>query len=196
MSARVCPAMELYLVRHGPVVPVAATAAAFWPLSAGGREAVRSLAQEPRFAAWTHLLTSPEDKARETAQILADHLRIPVQVDDRLREVQLTTGFLSGEEFRARVLAYLSGVPDADFEPRAAAMARALAAVRAHRAPGAWAVVSHGRLLALLAETLVERVTAPHVWSRMAFPDWARIDLPQRELVRPFAGACLPGSLS
>ncbi len=181
-------AIELYLVRHGPVAPVPASAPACWPLTDGGRERVRRLAHEPRFSAWTHIVTSPEDKARQTAAILAEHLGIPLHVDDRLRELEMNAGFLPAEEFRRRVEAYLSGLPDPAFERRTGAIARALDAVHAHQGMGASAVVSHGRLLSLLVESLVPGVDAAKIWSRMAFPDWALVDVSRQALVRSFTG--------
>jgi broad specificity phosphatase PhoE len=66
------------LVRHAAVVVDPAVPSCEWRLSEAGREAARSLAF-PNGAA----LTSPEPKARETAELAG----LAAVVDDRLREV-------------------------------------------------------------------------------------------------------------
>jgi broad specificity phosphatase PhoE len=110
------------LVRHGQTPW---NAAGRWqghadpPLSALGREQARALAEvlvcQPE-TRWTGVVASDLQRARETAEILAGSLSLSVEVDSRLRELDVGawTGLTRGEiESRdpERLAAFESGEP-------------------------------------------------------------------------------------
>lgn len=136
----------------------------------------------------TTLITSPAPKARATAHILSARVGVPVVEDVRLREVEMSTGFLPAVEFHARVTAYLGGYADPDLEPATAALRRARSVLSDHAGPLV-SLVSHGRLLALLYSALVSRTNPVEVWEAMGFPDWAFIDLESGTALKRFGQA-------
>jgi probable phosphoglycerate mutase len=100
-------AKRLLLVRHGESIWNAEgrwQGAADPPLSDAGREQAAALAEFLRDAAVDVIVTSDLDRARETAQIVADALGLPTPVvDPRLRERDV--GEISGhtrEEIEAK----------------------------------------------------------------------------------------------
>jgi 2,3-bisphosphoglycerate-dependent phosphoglycerate mutase len=175
------------LVRHGPVAPDPSAPPASWPLDPAGRAAVRQLAGELREQDVARVITSPETKAFETGAILARSLGVSLIQDERLREVEMRTGFLPQDEFRRRITGYLAGARDPDFEPPGMALGRVLSLVEdLSDNAGTVALVSHGRLLALLVGSLVPSQSPAAVWPAMRFPDWAVIDRHWRRSLRDF----------
>lgn len=82
-------------VRVDPAVPVPQ-----WSLSEDGARRAREGAGRPEFASLTHLVSSAETKAVETAEIIAAHLGLAVTVDELMHENDRSaTGFLQPEEF-------------------------------------------------------------------------------------------------
>ena len=77
-----CPA-RLMMARHAQ-----STAAAGAPaLGVAGVEQVRVLAEQARAQRVAVVWSSPMDRALRTAEVVAGELRLPVTVDDRLREL-------------------------------------------------------------------------------------------------------------
>lgn len=133
------------------------------PLDALGRAQALALAQRLRSETFHALYSSPLARARETAEIIAAPLGLPIRFDDRLMERDLGawTG-LTGDEARERFPEQAGGewrrLGPPGGENQAALMARAAAVfadlVAAHP-EHAVAVVSHGGLLnAYLAHLL------------------------------------------
>src|SRR5438105_5656365 len=119
------------------------------PLNARGREQARSLAEELADQPIEAIYASDLSRARETAEIVAARLRLPVVVDPDLREID--AGSLEGltrEEIGGRAW---------DGEAHQAHGERVLRAVRriaaAHPA-GRVLVVAHGGCLRTVPETL------------------------------------------
>lgn len=114
-------------------------------------------AQPHEPAPWSRIVASPLARARETAEIIADHLDpestgLRIGVDDRLieRDYGLAEG-MPAEEARARW-------PHHDFpgaEPQSATIARALTVIGQLRGEGHPAVVvAHGTLIRLAVTEL------------------------------------------
>lgn len=94
----------LILVRHGRPAIDPDTPATTWPLCPEGREAVQRLAERLAVYAPTGLVSSPEPKARETADILAARLGLAVELDPGLHEHKRQhRAFGTEEEFRKSV---------------------------------------------------------------------------------------------
>ena len=80
---------HLFLIRHGRSVWNAEgriQGCADPPLDEVGREQARRLAERLREEALVALYTSPLRRARETAEVIGQALRVPVVPDERLRE--------------------------------------------------------------------------------------------------------------
>jgi hypothetical protein len=106
-------------VRHAAVDLDLDSPASTWRLSEEGRTAAAELAT--RLAPVRRVLTSPEPKAVDTAAPLAEASGVPLELDDRLREVERAANVAGYDEHRAAVRAYLSGDPIDGWEDAAAA---------------------------------------------------------------------------
>jgi probable phosphoglycerate mutase len=155
----------VWFVRHAQVVLELERPASEWRLSPEGVEAAEALAR--RLAPVARVLSSPEPKAVATAEPLARLSRVPLRLDERLREVERPANLPDAEAHRAAVRAYLSGAEVADWEGQASARARfaeALAGVDDA------VVVTHATVLSLFLGYDFgewERIALPHVieWS-------------------------------
>jgi broad specificity phosphatase PhoE len=120
------------LVRHAAVVVDPAVPSSEWRLSEEGREAARSLVLPRREAR-----TSPEPKARETAELAG----LDALVDERLREV----GRPWSDDYVAQVERWFAGEEPDGWEPRNDALARLRAALDGFDG----VAVSHGLAISL-----------------------------------------------
>jgi broad specificity phosphatase PhoE len=161
----------LLLVRHSlpeidPSVP-----SETWRLSEEGRVRCKRLrieiaAYEPR-----RLLSSPEPKAVETAELIAPVLGLEVEVEDDLRETaRRTVGWLREDDLRAGIRQLFARPDEVVFgeESANAALARFTAAVE--RVPEPAVVVSHGTVISLYAAARTGR-DAYELWSGLELPD-------------------------
>lgn len=138
-------------VRVDPSIPVQD-----WSLSDTGRRRARSFAQSGILRGVSHLWSSTETKARETATILADHSTIPVSFAPDLGENDRSaTGFLPPTDFEHAANQFFAE-PDQSFngwERAIDAQSRIVSAVRhivEQHGGGDLAIVSHGAVGTLL----------------------------------------------
>lgn len=127
-----------------------------WGLNETGRQRAALFAGSDQMASVTHIWSSAETKARETADILARPRDLPVAVDARLSENdRSTTGFLPPQLFEAAANAFFAD-PETSFkgwETATHAQARIVHAVQnitTQHTGGDLAIVSHGAVGTLL----------------------------------------------
>ena len=137
-------------VQIDPAVPVPE-----WGLSDEGRRQAAAMLHQPWVATIGRLVCSPERKARETAELLAENLGIELEVRDGTGEIDRSaTGFVPAERHE-QLADRCFALPDesADgWEPAASAQARivgALADLLVDTGPEV-AVVGHGGVGTLL----------------------------------------------
>jgi probable phosphoglycerate mutase len=102
--------MLVYFVRHGESASNAAPGAMALPGNRGDRltdrgfEQARAVAEHLGEAGATRVLTSPLRRARETAQVIAERLDLPITEIEELRELRESDGYgeLSLEDQRLR----------------------------------------------------------------------------------------------
>lgn len=173
------------LVRHAMAVADPARPPAQWDLGPGGRAAAAELALLARLQSVVAVASSPEPKARATAEAFGARVDRPVVLDDRLVEAERPW---VGDGYRALAHRYLAGDAPPGWEPRDAVAARVAAAVddlRAAAGPGEVVVVGHGLSLALhLEAVLPSGFDAFGFWCRLAFPDAWRLDRDALTLAR------------
>ena len=178
--------MLVYFVRHGESASNAAPGGMALPLDQGDRltergfEQARAVAQRLAAAGATRILASPLRRARETAEVIADRLELPITEVEELRELRESEGFgeLPLEDQRLRRWSvWMTEHPDQpDFSPPGgesfAAMLDRVERVKAllleHRDQRVLAV-SHGILLRFLfLHSLLERdfgpIQVPRMW--------------------------------
>jgi broad specificity phosphatase PhoE len=161
----------LLLVRHSEPARDPAVPAEEWPLSNEGRRRWNALAE--RLAAFSPvaLLTSPEPKALETAQLVAPRLGLGVDVEDGLRETgRRTVGWLPPDDLDGGVRALFDRPDEIVFgeESGAHALARFQAAVADVPEPAV--VVTDGTILSLFAAARTGR-DAYEIWRGLVLPD-------------------------
>ncbi len=168
------------LVRHAMAVADPAVDPARWELGPAGRAAAADLALRARLGRVHAIVSSPEPKARATADAVAAQVGVDVEVDDRLVEARRPW---VGEGYRKLAHRYLAGADVDGWEPRAEVAARVEAAVAERRAAGAAdavgdiVVVGHGLGLSLhLGAVLPAGFDLYGFWCRLAFPDAWRLD--------------------
>jgi broad specificity phosphatase PhoE len=102
--------MIVYFVRHGESASNAAPGGMALPLERGDRltergfEQARAVAERLDAAGATRILASPLRRARETAEVIAERLELPITEVEELRELRESEGFeeLSLEDQRLR----------------------------------------------------------------------------------------------
>jgi broad specificity phosphatase PhoE len=168
---------HVVLLRHGAPEIEAGVASIAWRLSDAGRAAARRTAERLRAFAVTAIVSSPEPKARETADFVAQASSCPVSELAALREHdRQTAGHLDRETF-VRSVANLFEHPDERVfgeETAAQALRRFRDAIseilRAHPS-GDVVVVSHGTVIALFVADLTGE-NGVGLWRSMAMPSW------------------------
>jgi broad specificity phosphatase PhoE len=142
----------LLLVRHSAPETDPSVPAEEWRLSEEGRLRCGPLAERLAEYAPRTLLASTEPKARETAELVAPVLGLPVQLSDGLRETaRRSVGWLASEEFDRGVRELFERPGEAVFGEESAteALARFQGAVAGLEEPAV--VVTHGTVLSLYA---------------------------------------------
>jgi len=164
------------LVRHSRSRPDPLRPAREWELSAGGWRLARELAETLAPLEPDALFASPETKARQTASVIADRLRLEaVEVDELREHERARVPFLSGEdEFRRRVHELFDRPDERVFGEETAheALERFTAGLRGILEGGAAGrplVVTHGTVMSLYLGRRLGR-SAREVWDRLTMP--------------------------
>lgn len=174
---------RLVLVRHAAVELVDGVPPEEWRLTEAGEAAAAELAESPSLAGVERAVSSPEPKARATAEALG----LPVELDDRLCEVRRAGERVRTlDEHRERVARYLAGEPPEGWEPLEDVQRRVVAAIEEHEGP--LAVVSHGMALTLYLAWLRGRPPDLEEWREMPLPAVCVVDRAARAVVAPWHG--------
>lgn len=180
---------KLYVVRHAQVTIDPDIPSREWQLSPEGVRSARELAERELWAQVRTIWHSPEPKAVSTARVIAEQAGLVRQEHAGLRELAFEAGFLTQDEFQARVGAYFLGGTDPAIEPYAEAQARIVRAVQdiVTAADGQdVAIVSHGRILTVLYAHLLGRRLGPLEWRSIGMPDLSVIDTTTWRVERGF----------
>lgn len=147
----------VYFITHPEVVIDPNVPVPEWPLSVKGRERMRGLLSYSWVATVTSVYSSEEQKARDGALILAEHLGLPVQYRATLGENdRSSTGFLPSQEFEATADLFFAHPEESihGWETASGAQQRIVSAVdlllAQDTSEGSVALVSHGGVGTLL----------------------------------------------
>lgn len=179
---------ELILVKHSLPEIVPELPRREWRLSEEGRIRSCRLAERLRNYGPRWIVSSPEPKALETAQLVATSLGTGVvETVEALHEHDDHGAPFSDEEtFRAAVRQFFARPAEAIFGPETAdaAHARFAAAVEAVTVGGSepGVLVAHGRVISLFVSRAAG-VDAYELWSRLGLPSFVVLDLPSYALV-------------
>lgn len=174
---------RVMLVRHAePEIDVSLPAEQ-WVLTSRGRESAARLVSTLAEFAPTVIIASPELKAVETAQVLADGLGLDLELDTRFSEHGVgPMEFIEDyNEFRGLVRRHF-GFPDEVVmrkESSRAAGDRFAAGVQERLAAAPESVpviVSHGRIVSSWLASLAG-ASAWEIWTELRMPDLIDVDL-------------------
>lgn len=147
----------VYIITHPDVMVDPDVPVPRWPLSERGVERMRALLHQPWIADVTAIYCSTEQKAIDGAEVLAQHLSLPVhQVAELGENDRSATGFLPPDEFQATADQFFAhpNTSIRGWETAAAAQQRIVRAVNGvigqEPLSGAIAIVSHGGVSTLL----------------------------------------------
>ncbi len=181
------PARRVHLVRHGLPLVDHDLAASDWRLDPAAEHSVHALRASGRIPQDARWFSSPEPKARRTAELLTDR---PVTVVDGLREqVRLHVGWI--EDFDAVVAAAYDDPDRAahdGWEPLEATRRRATTAVRdlmRQHPTGDLVLVGHGTSLSLVAADLTGTPVDRRTPTAMGFPDVVTVAMPRPARIAP-----------
>jgi broad specificity phosphatase PhoE len=167
----------LILVRHGRPVIDPDKPPSTWPLCPEGRNGCVKLAERIEALKPTRVVSSPEPKALQTAEILAGRLGLKVEVDPELHEHKRQhVSFGTEEEFRQRIANVFEkpAVRAPGGESAHEAYERLSAALARHKGEPLLAV-THGTVMSLyLGERL--GVNAHDLWRSLHMPDGFVLD--------------------
>lgn len=163
---------SLILVRHGRPAIDPDTPATTWPLCPEGRDAVAALAEKIAPYRPVAIATSPEPKARETAEIIAARLGLPVDIDPGLHEHKRRhLSFGTEEDFRNKIARIFASPeqPVGGIETALEACERLAATLAQHKGRPLVAV-THGTVLSLYVARLLG-LDAHDLWRNLHTPD-------------------------
>jgi broad specificity phosphatase PhoE len=162
----------LILVRHARPRIDADIPPSRWELCPDGRIAAAALASRLAPFAPACVVSSTERKAEETARILAEDLKLPLEFDAGLGEHKRpSVSFGTEEEFQARIAEIFAHpqTPSPGGESAEEACERLAAALARHKARPLIAV-THGTVLSLYVARLLG-LDAHDLWRNLHTPD-------------------------
>lgn len=159
-----------------------------WRLSEAGRKKCTPLAQHLATHHPEIIITSPEPKAAETAQIAAGKLGKPVEVAEGLGEHDRSNvPFSSTEFFEAAIAEFFQeplrlvlGLETADQAHRR--FAGAVDRIIADHSGKTVAVVTHGTVIALYVARVAD-LDPFSFWKRLGLPSFVVLSLPERRIL-------------
>jgi broad specificity phosphatase PhoE len=161
---------RIVLVRHAQPKIEEGVPSAAWPLTPDGIAAARAVGKALHGFEFASLASSPEPKAVQTAQAIAETVALPVTIDDGLAEhSRRSAGFLSRAEIETKIAALFDNPDRLMFgeETADACFARFAAAIE--RLRGDALVVTHGTILSIYLSRVCGFAPMPF-WRGLALP--------------------------
>ena len=189
----------LYLVRHANPQIDAAVPANQWQLSAAGIERAHQLAQYLDKAGIQAVISSPEAKAIQTAQILAEQWGLEVEVMDGIHEHERPwspDSFTRVVEFQSRIQQFFLQPGELVFGAETADQCHArfegaLRQIISQHQNRRLAVVTHGTVLSLLLSRY-NRLDVFTFWQALGMPASIRVEIPDFQIKETWTPAESP----
>ena len=179
------PSRRLHLVRHATVIVDRERPAADWQLAPHGSADVVGLLNRFEPSNLRRVIASREMKARQTGQVLAETLDLPLEVRSGLEEHhRCSNDFFDAAAFRRVVTAFFARPEELVFgkESADAAFRRFDRAVRGimGETRDDELIVAHGRVISLFLAQLL-RSDPMAIWSSLKLPDHHDVAWPEIE---------------
>ena len=178
----------LILVKHSVPEIQPDSAANTWKLSEEGRRRAHPLAEQLEDYEPEVIVSSDESKAKETADILAAHLRREVHILPDLHEHDRSKApFLSNDVFQSSIREFFQKPDELVFGAETANQAharfyRAVHSVLSQFRDKTVVIVTHGTVISLF----VSRLTGSsdlELWNKLGLPSFVAIDLHSSTLI-------------
>lgn len=173
----------LILVRHSISWQQPGISSHTWPLTDEGRARCVGLAAQLARYAPAAIVSSPEPKALQTAQLLAEHLHIDLDTEAGLHE-HLRTGaaYLGHAEFQATISRLLSQPGELVFgeetgDQAADRFSAAVEAVQARYTGQSVVIVTHATVMSLYLAR-VSQIDPVAFWRSLGMPAYVVLDMP------------------
>lgn len=179
---------RLVLIRHSQTEPVADVPANQWLLSAEGRRRCDPLALRLQAYQPDVIVTSPEPKARETSELIAEKLGVQVIIGEKLYEHDRSgEPYTQHDLFLANVAAFFANPTRLMFgnETAASAYIRFSGAIKSLLCTYEQqnlAIVAHGTVITLYVAHAM-RIPAFEFWRKLGMPALVVLSLPDKQLV-------------
>jgi len=134
------------------------------------------------------VITSPEPKARETAEILAHTLQLPIQeIDDLHEHVRSAVPYLSKHEFEEVVREFFEKPGTLVFGNETADQAyerfsRVVNCILYENDTSSIVIVAHGTVISLFVSRLIGQ-PGYKIWSELGLPCFVVLDMKSKELI-------------
>ncbi len=180
---------SLLFVRHSAVEIDANVPSREWGLSVNGRLLIQQLAPQIASHTPTRIITSTENKAIETGQIIADALNIPWQTAPNLHEHERSKVryFESREDFETAVARFFAQPDELVFGDETANQARnrfdtAVHTLIAQYPTDTLAIVTHGTVLTLFLSHHNPQLAPFAFWRNLPLPCKVVVSIPAMTL--------------
>jgi broad specificity phosphatase PhoE len=179
---------ELILVRHSVPEIREHLPAGEWHLSQAGKQRAEQLADHLIPYQPEIVITSPEPKARETAEILSRRLQLSMQESNGLHEHErISLPYLTQSEFESAVRDFFDNPDVLTFGSETANRAherfsKAVNSTLSEYDKSKIVIVSHGTVIALFVSRLTGH-SGFKIWSEMGLPCCMVLDLQSKNLI-------------
>jgi broad specificity phosphatase PhoE len=159
-----------------------------WRLSAEGRARCIPLAEKLATCNPDLIVSSPEPKAWETAQIVANQLNLPIETEADLHEhARRTVQFSSQDGFEAAIARFFQQPEEMVYGEETAEQAYhrfagAIERVRYHHPHLNPIIVAHGTVISLFVARKCE-IDAFSIWQQLGLPSYITLSLPEMRLL-------------
>jgi len=184
---------KLILVKHSLPEIVPGVPWYEWHISAEGRRRCVPLADKLADYQPVAIASSTERKARETAEFVADRLRIPIEVTEGLQENDRTgLVFTSQEQYETQIAGFFHRSDELVIGRETASEAldrfsRAVEDFVSRHPEGDLVVVAHGTVITLFVAAHSGSEPFPF-WQQLGLPSLVVLSLPDHALLETVAG--------
>ena len=179
---------HLILVKHSLPEIVESIPARDWILSEQGKTRVPILVEQLRMYQPEIVVSSVEPKAKQTAELVTDHLGLNMQVVENLHEHDRSqTIFLSHPAFEAKVQDFFNRPDELVFGSETANQAHqrfstAVDLLRHQYGNETIVIVAHGTVISLFSSRLAG-ISAFPLWKELGCPSFVVLDVQSHRLV-------------
>lgn len=171
---------KLYVVHHSKPIEAQALHPSQLPLSREGIMLATPVIEASFWRSVAALYYSPELRAAQTAELIANRWQIPLNMEEELSDMWIVSGGLAQDQFEQIVGDHLEGLTNhpllEDYTLAQRRIVRCVQRLARENAGRSFAIVSHARILTALYSHLLRRRLGRQEWLSLRTPDLSVID--------------------